>query len=205
MSHSRKGLVLTVACVLGVGVAGAADAAVSGGGWERAALQWQAQGQFDSAANGFQKAAEAFAAEGNADAKIRALQEAATANERYADQLLAGAPVPAQARRQAIATASTRSGELPPGRYACSFANGGSPGYVDIRGGSYRGPDLEPSGGFSAYALSGTAITWTAGFGAFAVVNSQSRGVDTGGRPWFTITYRRTRGGGVDAVDCVRE
>ncbi len=136
---------------------------------------------------------------------MRALREAATANEQYADHLLAGGDASAPIRQVAAAAPAGRGGALPSGRYACDFQNGGAPGYVDIRGGGYRGPDAEPSGGFKAYAMADGAITWTAGFGAFVVVSSQYRGADTRGNPWFTVTYSRTHGGGVDAVDCIRE
>lgn len=217
MSISRGPLALLAAGALAACLATSADAAVSGRGWERAALQWQAAGQFDSAANGFLKAADAFAAEGNADARVRALREAATANEQYADRLIAGgakaaAPVrqaatPVRVAQTAPAAPAAGGGAMPAGRYACLFAGGGSPGSVDIRGSTYRGPDLEPSGGFAPYSMAGKSVTWSHGFGAFKVVSTEYRGVsnDSDHNPWFTVTYSRTRGGGVDAVDCERE
>jgi len=96
---------------------------------------------------------------------------------------------------------------MPPGHYGCLFAGGGSPGAVDIRGATYRGPSLEPSGAFAPYSMTGKTVTWSHGFGAFSVVSTQYRGIsnDSDSRPWFTVTYKRTRGGGVDAVDCERE
>ena len=71
LTHLRRAVGL--ACALGACVAGPATAAASGRNWERAALQWQAEGRFDAAANGFQKAADAFAAEGDLGAKVRAV------------------------------------------------------------------------------------------------------------------------------------
>ena len=94
---------------------------------------------------------------------------------------------------------------IPPGHYGCSFDGGGSPGYVDIRGATYRGPSLTGSGAFSAYSMAGSDITWTGGFGEFNVASSQFMGGDTSGRPWFAVTYNRTHGGGVDRLDCLRE
>ena len=96
---------------------------------------------------------------------------------------------------------------IPPGRYACNLIAVGNAGYVDIRGSDYRGPSLTPGGSFSPYSMAGNAITWSAGFGEFNVDHTQYRGLTNGagGHPWFTVTYRRTRGGGVDTVDCERE
>ncbi len=210
MSNFHRGLAIALGCLIAAGLASTAHAAPSGSNWERAALQWRTQGQFDSAANGFQKAAAAFRAEGNAEGAIRALRESAAANEQYADSMIAGgganAAAPGRpAPNRVAAAAPVAAGGLPTGRYACDFPGGGAPGYVDIRGGAYRGPDLEPAGGFSSYAMAGNAITWTAGFGEFTVVSSAYRGSDTNGRPWFSVTYSRTRGGGVDEIDCIRE
>jgi hypothetical protein len=115
---------------------------------------------------------------------------------------IAAAPAPVQARTVAAAGA----GAIPAGHYACDFAGGGSAGYVDIRGNAYRGPTLDKSGDFKPYAMgAGNSITWTAGFGEFKVVSSQFMGGDTSGRPWFAVTYSRTRGGGVDRLDCLRQ
>ncbi len=96
-------------------------------------------------------------------------------------------------------------GGIPSGHYGCSFGGGGSPGYVDIRGSTYRGPSLTGSGAFSAYSMAGSAIVWTRGFGEFRVVSSEFMGADTAGRPWFAVTYSRTHGGGVDRLECLRE
>jgi hypothetical protein len=98
------------------------------------------------------------------------------------------------------------AGSIPEGRYACDFGGGGSAGYVDIRGNTYRGPSLDASGDFRSYAVNaGNSVTWSAAFGEFAVVGTQFMGGDTSGRPWFAVTYSRTRGGGVDRLDCLRE
>jgi hypothetical protein len=217
MSIFHKSFALLAAGVIAASVASSAQAAASGRNWERAALQWQAAGQFDSAANGFLKAADAFAAEGAADARVRALREAAAANEQYANQLIAGgakaakpvrqAAAPAQVAQVAPAAPAGGGGTMPAGHYVCLFAYGGSPGSVDIRGATYRGPSLEPSGGFAPYSMAGKGVTWSHGFGEFKVVSTEYRGVsnDSAHSPWFRVTYSRTRTGGVDAVDCERE
>lgn len=114
---------------------------------------------------------------------------------------MSGAADAAPAQAQASA-----AGTIPSGHYGCDFAGGGSAGYVDIRGSSYRGPSSGVSGDFRPYAMSaGNSITWTVGFGQFSVVGSQYMGADSGGRPAFSVTYARTRGGGVDRIDCLRE
>jgi hypothetical protein len=202
--------------VIAASVASSAQGAASGRNWERAALQWQAAGRFDSAANGFLKAAEAFAAEGAPDARVRALREAAAANEQYANNLIAGGAktatpgrqvaTPAQVAQAAPAASTSGGGTMPAGHYECLFAGGGSPGAVDIRGATYRGPSLEPSGGFAPYSMAGKGVTWSHGFGEFKVVSTEYRGVsnDSDHSPWFTVTYS-TRDGGVDSVDCERE
>ena len=98
-------------------------------------------------------------------------------------------------------------GAIPPGHYGCLFGGGGSPGYVDIQGGTYRGPTLASSGAFSPYTMAGNSVTWTAGFGQFDVVSSEYKGIsdDSSHRPRFSVLYRRTPGGGVDQLDCEQE
>ncbi len=212
----------------------AAEPAASGASTERIALGLQASGRFDQAGAMFQRAADAYRGEGNAAANVRALKESAAAYEAEADRLLGATPnnartpmqaaaSPVRVQAQAIAAtpvpvaappaplqgstlAAAGAGAIPAGRYACDFAGGGSPGYVDIRGNTYRGPTLDGSGSFRPYVIGGgNSITWTAGFGEFTVVKSQFMGNDTRGHPWFAVTYSRTRGGGVDQVDCLRE
>ncbi len=122
------------------------------------------------------------------------------ANDRVVRSLLAAAGSGAVQRQASAAGAG-----IPSGHYGCSFAGGGSPGYVDIRGGTYRGPSLTGAGAFAAYSMAGSAITWTGGFGEFTTVSSEFMGPDTAGRPWFAVTYSRTHGGGVDRLDCLRE
>jgi hypothetical protein len=115
----------------------------------------------------------------------------------------------AQAQAAPEPGSAARGGSaMPSGRYVCLFAGGGSPGAVDIQGSTYRGPSLETSGPFAPYAMGpDNSVTWTAGFGAFNVASTQYRGVsnDSAHQPWFTVTYNRTTGGGVDAVDCQKE
>jgi hypothetical protein len=121
--------------------------------------------------------------------------------------VIPGAVAAGFAASPASAAPAAAGGVMPPGHYECLFAGGGSPGAVDIRGATYRGPSLEPSGGFAPYSMTGKSVTWSSGFGAFKVVSTEFRGVsnDTAHSPWFTVTYSRTRGGGVDSVDCERE
>ena len=110
---------------------------------------------------------------------------------------------------QALAGASPAGAAgIPDGHYGCLFGGGGSPGYVDIRGATYRGPSLDGSGAFAPYTIDAAGgVTWSAGFGAFSVASTQYRGIsnDASHSPWFTVTYNRTSGGGVDAIDCERE
>jgi hypothetical protein len=212
----------------------AAEPAASGASTERIAVGLQASGKFDQSGAMFQRAADAYRGEGNATANVRALKESAAAYEKEADRLLGGTPNNARAPMQAAASpvrvqaqapiatpdpvaappsplqgrtlAAAGAGAIPAGHYVCDFAGGGSPGYVDIRGNTYRGPTLDGSGNFRPYVIgAGNSITWTAGFGEFTVVKSQFMGNDTSGHPWFAVTYSRTRGGGVDQVDCLRE
>jgi hypothetical protein len=98
-------------------------------------------------------------------------------------------------------------GAIPSGHYGCLFGGGGSPGYVDIQGGTYRGPTLASSGTFSPYTMAGNSVTWSAGFGEFNVISSEYKGIsnDSTHRPWFSVLYHRTSGGGIDQLDCEQE
>ena len=107
------------------------------------------------------------------------------------------------AHARVVMAANNTGGTTPSGRYACDGGN-----YVDIRANEYRGPTFEPSGAYSPYVMgAGNSVTWTAGFGEISVVSTQYKGVsqDSTAQPWFTVTYNRTHGGGVDSVDCERE
>jgi hypothetical protein len=202
--------------------AGAVGAtAASGALTERVAAGLQTKGKFDQAAAMFQRAADAYRSEGNAAASLNATQKSAAAYEQEAADLqgrraanatrtppaaMAPAAPPAVVRTR-TALPAPGAGAIPSGHYGCLFGNGGSPGYVDIRGGTYRGPTLTASGAFAPYAMgAANSITWRAGFGQFNVISSEYMGIsdDTSHRPWFAVLYH-TAGGGNDRLDCERE
>jgi hypothetical protein len=199
--------------------ASAAPNAASGALTERVAAGLQASGKFDQAGAMFQRAADAYRAEGNSAGTANALRESAAAYEKQADTFLVGTPdtaprmpdrvaaAPAAPQGQRVVAAAPAAGAIPSGHYGCLFGSGGSPGYVDIRGGTYRGPTLTASGAFRPYAMGAmNSITWTAGFGEFNVISSEYMGIsgDTTHRPWFAVLYR-TPGGGNDRLDCEQE
>ena len=173
--------------------------------------------RFAQAAVMYQRAADAYRVEGNDAGYTKAIRESAAAHEAEAEggqRLAPPAPenrtpervAPPPAQGQWLIAPAVAANSIPSGHYGCLFGNGGSPGYVDIRGGTYRGPTLDGSGGFSAYSVGpSNSITWRGGFGQFNVVGSEYMGIsdDTSRRPWFAVLYR-TRSG-VDRVDCERE
>lgn len=136
-------------------------------------------------------------------------QSSAAATQPYVPVILPGTAAPPAPPQAATSTA------LPDGTYACTtwiFGAGGGRsivlGYVEISGGTYRGPSQTPSGPFQPLPIDGAGeISWSPNFSSLAAAGSTiGRSYVSGkpGAPAFTVEYRNASGSR-ESMDCVRE